>query len=397
MALFDNLFNEAAEVETDYLKDLPLAQFAENMTLIECGAKGLMLAEAGWFDICASAINEESVEQERMCEQALNEGIGDAVERVKYDSSAAFTRVKNFIKRIPELLKKVAQNIMGTINKFLFYIKQAISKDKASKYSLEEAKKGLERWQKANGGKKMTTKGFTFKLTAEDYVKKFEKALGNAQDEVKKFSEVAMTMKASASLGEKDFDKTSTAKADFIKALLGTVPSSEDSLAQSVRKVYGSDASKETEVNEAFLNLAVKGISRGYKDDQNSARKLYKASKDQINKWISICNQIEKRWEAKAKDAEGEKKDSYKASAKAVERCGAIMTSCSGIMSNFTGIFCSLLKEQYITYRTVLVKCMGYAAGGKAGDKLYADKKVEEAAVETTTENSMSLFGLDLI
>ena len=404
MALFDDLFNEAAEVNTpvDYLKDLPLAKFAENMSLIECGSRGLVLAEAGWMEICESVNNFDFVNEE--ADLLVEAGIKDAVGAVKDAAGKAGTKVVAFMKKVPEILKRIAQNIFGTINKFLTAVSAIVKKDQ-NLLDADKAIAGLNNYNKVNK-EKMAVSGFMFERAGAPAQDQFRKALERAKNHIEKFS-MGARQKSTAGGENTTYDNTSklNLQNDVRRLLVGDTPANGPVTSKSfmvdMKASFGKKYSKadKYEVTPEMVQLAVKAVKAGYKDEMNLARMVYKNTKEAINKWIDECHKIEKQFSKAARGLKGEENANYKEydkkQAQNAEIAGSAMVGVSGIISSYTGTFCSLLHQQYSTYRSILVKCTGFSKG----DKVYngKDKENAEPKNESTIENSNSLFGLDLI
>lgn len=389
MALFNDLFTESAapvNETVDYLKDLPLTKFDENASFLDCGSKGLVLAEAGWTDICEQVNNME----------ALDETLDDVKDWAKDKAEKAGNKIKSgakkvaaFLRNIPKYLKKIAQNIFGTINKFLTSIAAMVKNDQ-NIIQADAAKAGLKRYKDVNG-KAPLIKGFLFNgngkgetSTADD---NFKTAIGNAQGEINKlFIDAKGKVKTDFTATKQEVLKT------IRTALVGSTPSNGDVTSKSfitdMKASYGAKSKDGVEVTEEIINTAVTVVKGGYKDGQKSARETYKTSKEIINKWIKLCEDKAKQWDDIAnkleKENESELSEDVKKRAKAAETAGNIMMSCSGIMSSYTGAYCQLLHQNYSSLRGALLTCVGYSKGGKVGKKVYG-------------ESDTSIFGLDLI
>ena len=393
MALFSDLFTESTVAEVnenvtpDYLKDLPLAKFDENMSLLDCGAKGLVLAEAGWLDICESIRNMD----------ALDEGLADITDNAKdkarkagYKIKAGGTKVVAFLKKILGLLKKIAQNIFGTINKFLTTIAAAI-KGNTNITDAEAAKKGLANYEKVNGT--LYVKGFMFAEGADKAQTAYKKAMDSVSGTLKKWSQAARDKNQIEKTDKYTVEEKQRVLTDVRNTLCGGAPSNGDVTSKSfivdMKNHYGKKYSKGDQhaVDGQLLNEAVKAVKGGYKDEQKIARDAYKTSRETINGFIKECDKMAEDFNNRInKDNDDKDNEAFAASARKAELAGNTMTACGGIMSSYMGAFCQRLHQQYSTYKSSLTNCVGYSKGGKVDDKVYGNKN-----------ESTSLFGLDLI
>ena len=387
MALFNDLFTESVDnvaenVASDYLKDLPLAKFAEDASFLDCGSKGLVLAEAGWTDICET-INNMS---------ALDEALDDVADKAKDMAGkagakikAGGAKVKEFLKKVPEYLKKIAQNIFGTINKFLTSL-AALVKNDQNILDAAAAKEGLKRYNAANkDGLKI--KGFLFDGGVEKAANSFKAGIDRGNKFVKEMYDIA------SSLDTRSFGKEITASAadsaiaEMRKVLVGNEPANgavtSKSFIVDMKATYGKKDKDGAAVTDAILDSAVSVVKGGYKDGQKAARSLYKDSKEQINKWIENCDKLQKSYE-KSYSNDKDSNLNWDQAAKAAQIMGNTMMKCAGLMSSYTGAYCQLLHQNYSSLRGALVTCVGYSKGGKAGKKVYG-------------ESDTSIFGLDLV
>lgn len=386
MALFNDLFTESAapvNETVDYLKDLPLAKFDENASFLDCGSKGLVIAEAGWTDICEQVNNME----------ALDETLDDVKDWAKDKADKAGSKIKSgakkvaeFLKKIPAYLKKIAQNIFGTINKFLTSIAALVKQDQ-NIVQADAAIAGLKRYKSVNG-KAPVIKGFMF-VNGQKYGEtgdpesNFKTAIDDAQTEIGNLFNNG-DVKA-------DTGKTKQEVLDIVRKKLipnepENGPVTSKSFKTDIANAYGAKSKDGVEVTEKLLETAVKVVKSGYKDGQKSARETYKKSKEAINNWIGLCEKNAQKWEKIANDSSASDKtrETNAAKAKAAETAGNLMMSCAGLMSSYTGAFCQLLHQNYSSLRGALLTCVGYSKGGKVGKKVYG-------------ESDTSIFGLDLI
>lgn len=397
MALFSDLFNESATENNTYsLSGLPLATFAEGTSFLDMGSKGMILAETGWMDICESVRNA-----------VLLEGIGTVAKVAGAHIKAGFERVVDFLKKVPENLKKIASIIFGTINKFLVTIGSLIKQDN-NLLDAEKAKKGLAKYNELHKEPLYIT-GFMFADgTGAAAAVKFADGVKAAKDIVEEFyKDSKKYLQAGQDKGYevgKEPDKDELDKNIRI-AMVGETPKTGEVTSRSflvdLKDSFGANKGKDDKVDaKKYIDVAVAQVKAGYKDSQNDARKLYKETKAAIEEWIKDCNELAKAFASKIKDAASEKaetdeeKESKKTDIEAnklavdyAEKTGRAMQKATGIFSSYTGAYCSLLRDQYMTYKKILTTCMGYAK--------VPEKKAKNEAV--TTESSDSLFGLDLI
>lgn len=406
MGIFDGMFmsnsdfyaNESGDYLAEAWHNANKNIFPAGTSYIEMGIKGMAIAEAGWLEITESMKFEES-------EMRLNEEF--SMDSAKEWFAKQGSRVKEFITvKIPNLLKKIAQVIFTTINKFLNEIVAIVKKDANLYGDKARIEAGFDRAAKdgkieIKGGIKVAGNDPTRRIAdAKNAVLKVPQAIVKASEfkgENSILSDVMKQMANATKAASASEGGTGSAIARLTilnavrQALTGNTETNERSFAFDIRVDLAG--SEENATNPKFakadIDAACKIVKDGYKDAQKIIKAVATDAKATINEEIKNCNELGAKWDKFSKSSDNKDEDAKKGAAnlaKLIEWAGKIMSSGSGILSSYSSQVCNLLKQNYVTNKKFLQQCHSYGA-----------KQVPFTKNESTYESDVSLFGLDLL
>ena len=390
MGMFDALFQESSVApvkEIDYLAGLPIPTYgiSENMSFVEAGTRAMTLVETEWLNITRGIKDElfvESLEESNM--------VSDTDDNTDPNAAKASDTKKNKIvavlEKIKSLIMKAFQSIAGMINDFLNLVKQQVNK--IGKFDLAKTLKAYNEMDK----KPKMPAHFQFN-DSDKGVGTFSVALNNVSRYVNAKYQNVVAAKSDALKNE----NAGQGMKDEIMVALFTKKEVE-SVPEAVSALYGKKV-EEKESTEATVKDAINSVNAGFMAQTKAAKNLYKGVK-------KLCNEMAKNCDSIAKEIKKEQGADFEAKAKGAGAIGQAMSQASGLLGQYTGAYCQLLKNEFMAYWKFAFKCR-YKKADKEDKKAEKKEENKEAKAEekketkaneaTTVESSDSLFGFDLI
>lgn len=351
------------ENKIDYLENIQVHQFPEDMSIYESALETCLLAEANWAYILESTITGEY----KAYEYAILNGQDKETAITEADDSSK----EGFFNKCIEFMKKVGSYIAGMFSKFIVAMGNLFKNN--SFLTSDEAKKRIEKGLKyINSGEvyadERKFKGFILNPSGLDTllshfseVDKLVKELGD----LSKFKKSSNVKNADETLDKKYGDKK-------IREIIAGKAKSDDKNAFKdaiVEQLSNSDKKD----NEYIINEEVyKRCFDNFINTKNytaKAKQFYEISKSTINTAIANIETLKK-----LSSNEGEFSDSF------IKSVLSTLNSTARILAQTNGIVLTLIKEDYASCCRILLKLYNMGKKDVKEESKEPEKKDTKAA-----------------
>lgn len=328
----------------DFLADIKIHNFNEEMSLYECAVETCLLAEANWTYILESTAFDEFTSYEK----AINRGeiVEDALKEADENNKS------NLKAKAVESFKKIASYLYGLYVKFIKALGDLLTRNQflIAKDAEEREAEGLKKLEGASVSGAM--------LKSKDTI-----------DVIERGYDAAALMIEDLTEPEENFG-------DKLRgAIIGSGPVKSEEFRQSLVDVLLEN--KEWSITADLLKSAQASVEY-FKIQKAAAKSLYERSKTAINNVIRNVDAFNKTVDAKKGET----------SVAVVQQAHAGL----GILAKANGIILQALTTDYTTALKVLLKC--YNAAGKKDKSVEADAKVVQDSANTFISESIeSIFG----
>lgn len=340
-----------SEMTRDYLANVEVHQFSEEMSIFESAMETCLLAESNWAYIVEStALNEYNT-----YEAAINRGelVEDAFREADEANSG------NFVDKVKASFKKIGSFFYGLFAKFINGIRSFFGKNNflVSPDAVKREEAGLKKL-----GNNVQIEGF---MINQNIISTIENSYKSACEFIKS------TIKPVDNFGDTVRGK-----------IVGTNSVASDEFKSKLMDKIGE--SKTYTINSGTLKIAQSNFSTA-KVYSAAAKGLFEESKTAINNCINTIDATNKSIDRNAMSSTS---DNLAALAK-------LYHEGVGILAKANGIILSALNADYTTCAKILLKCYN-AGGGKEqqqNNESDKNKKAVNDAASFTTESIESIFG----
>ena len=401
----------------DYLKDIPIHKFPEDMSIYESALETCLLAEANWAYILESTIKDEYESYENILKEEKEEETGLSIEEdnVKIKES--------FFEKCKEAMRKIASYISGLFSKFVVAMGNVLHKNAflRDRKSQERMQNGLKNIEDAPAEEK-TFSGFILDHGAlrvlqnnTKGVNELVKKIGNNEflNNIRDIDDIKVHLDNGYKAAYIGLLSDNGMK-DVIEKNKDAKNSLKNNLIAMLSFNKGLDNGKDQELKYTVDESVYKTCLDNFQNSKfytNEAKSLYKISKSILNIAINSIDNLKKyttaeksndevQQDAYAKNNGMSDEENNKVKSNIKEQVAKMsvetLNKIGKLLAQTNGIVLTLLNQDYTTCCKVLLKL--YNIGGKSSKKSDTkEESKEETEQKTAATESVDVFGYESI
>lgn len=368
----------------DYLENIQIHKFPEDMSIYECALETCLFAESNWAYIIESTMEDEYNTYESCI-------VNGAIKEEAFNEANSDESKETFFNKCIESLKKIGAFIAGLFSKFIVEMGKLFTNNKFLLSA--EAEKRMENGLSKLGDLSNDKKSFYGIILDSNGFNSLIERLKDVNGTIKDIGSVSISSRSAKDELESKYSIKSIYKTIIGKEINDTDKEFKkniyDLLVLDKGTSVDSNGVAKDDKKYTFDNTVYKSCLENFKESKNyksKAKEMYGITKLSINTSIAQINSLKNKEIANAdkKLDEAIMSDNTKMYVKRIH-------DISKILAKTNGMVLTIIKQDYMTCCKVLLKLYNL---GKSASSSEKDSQVEVNASAVFEQESIeSIFG----